>query len=165
MVTQNNYLTDLVNGDIIRVIQIGKREYRCGLSFLNVEVQELVSRHSYNILLIEEILYSISTNLNTKQHKDLMIDFFNRMKEKGIRQKDQSFKDRMLTDPYLNALKVVYGYALTCHKSQGGEWNEVFLYLDNKIQGIPKPGIYQWLYTAVTRAIKTLHIVDDWFIK
>lgn len=165
LVTQNNYLTNLVNGDLIRVIKTGKKEYRCGLSFLQVEVQELVSKYTYNVLLVEDILYSISTNLNNKQHKDLMIDYYFRMKEKGIKQKDQAFKDKMLTDPYLNALKAVYGYALTCHKSQGGEWNEVFLYLDNKIHGIPKPGIYQWLYTAVTRAKETLHIVNDWFIK
>ena len=71
----------------------------------------------------------------------------------------------MLTDPYLNALKSVYGYALTCHKSQGGEWDNIYLYLDNKIQGKPKPEVYQWMYTAVTRAKKKLHIVDDWFIK
>ena len=165
LVTQNNYLTNLVNGDLVKVIQTGKNEYRCGLSFLQVEVQELVSKHTFNVLLVEDILYSISTNLNNKQHKDLMIDYYHRMKEKGIKQKDQAFKDKMLTDPYLNALKAVYGYALTCHKSQGGEWNEVFLYLDNKIHGIPKPGIYQWLYTAVTRAKETLHIVNDWFIK
>lgn len=165
LVTQNNYLTNLVNGDLARVIKTGKKEYRCGLSFLQIEIQELVSKHSFNVLLVEDILYSISTNLNNKQHKDLMIDFYHRMKEKGIKQKDKFFKDKMLTDPYLNALKAVFGYALTCHKSQGGEWNEVFVYLDNKIHGIPKPSIYQWLYTAVTRAKETLHIVNDWYIK
>jgi len=165
LVTQNNYLTNLVNGDLIQIRKTGKKEYRCGLSFLQVEIQELVSKKVFNILLVEDILYSISTNLNSKQHKDLMIDFYHRMKDKGINQKDRKFKDRMLTDPYLNALKAVYGYALTCHKSQGGEWDEVFLYLDNKIHGIPKPGIYQWLYTAVTRAKENLHVVNDWFIK
>jgi len=165
LVTQNNYLTNLVNGDIIQVIQTGKKEFRCGLSFLYVEVKELVSKNRYNVLLVEDILYSISTNLNVKQHKDLMIDYFNRLKNQGIYQKDPEFRNRMMTDPYLNALKSVYGYALTCHKSQGGEWPEVFLYLDNKIHGIPKPGIYQWLYTAITRGKETLHVVNDWFIK
>jgi hypothetical protein len=58
----------------------------------------------------------------------------------------------MLKDPHLNALKAVHGYALTCHKGQGEEWNEVFLYLDNKIHGIKKPRIYQRFYTAMTRA-------------
>lgn len=165
MVTQNNYVSALVNGDQIVVKQIGSQEYRCGLSFLQVEVEELVSKKAYSLLLIEDILYSTTTNLNNKQHKDLMIDYYRRMQRKNISQKDKKFKENMLTDPYLNALKAVYGYAITCHKSQGGEWDEVFLYLDNKIHGIPKPSIYQWWYTAITRAKKNLHIVDDWFIK
>jgi ATP-dependent exoDNAse (exonuclease V) alpha subunit len=165
MVTQNNYLSNLVNGDLAVIIKTGKREYKCDLSFLQVQVQELSSKKNYNLLMIENILQSTSTNLNSKQHKDLMIDYFYRMKEIGINQKDRAFKDNMMKDPYLNALKAVYGYALTCHKSQGGEWEEVFLYLDNKIHGIPKPGIYQWWYTAITRAKKKLHIVNDWFIK
>ena len=165
MVTQNNYLTNLVNGDIIEVVQIGQKEFRCGITFLNVLVKELSSKTIYSVLLNVDILNSISTNLNNKQHKDLMVDYYSRMKNNGIKQKDKIFKDKMLTDPYLNGLKAVYGYALTCHKSQGGEWNEIFLYLDNKIHGIPKPGIYQWLYTAVTRAKERLHIKNDWYIK
>jgi ATP-dependent exoDNAse (exonuclease V) alpha subunit len=165
MVTQNNYLTSLVNGDIVQVVKTGKREIRCGLTFLNVQVLNFASKEHYNVLMVEDILYSISTNLNNKQHKDLMIDYYFRMKDKGIFQKSQGFKENMLTDPYLNALKAVYGYALTCHKAQGGEWEEIFLYLDNKIHGIPKPGIYQWMYTAITRAKNSLHLVNDWFIK
>jgi ATP-dependent exoDNAse (exonuclease V) alpha subunit len=165
MVTQNNYVSALVNGDQAIVKKIGQQEYRCGLSFLQVEVEELVSQKTYSLLLLEDILYSTGTNLNNKQHKDLMIDFFKRMQRKGIGQKDKKFQENMLSDPYLNALKAVFGYAITCHKSQGGEWEEVFLYLDNKIHGIPKPGIYQWWYTAVTRAKNNLHIIDDWFIK
>lgn len=165
MITQNNYLSALVNGDQVVVRKIGDQEYRCGLSFLQVVVEELVSKNKFTLLIIEDILYSTGTNLNSKQNKDLMIDYFKRMQSKGISQKDKKFKDNMLIDPYLNALKAVYGYAITCHKSQGGEWDEVFLYLDNKIHGIPKPGIYQWWYTAVTRAKNNLYIVDDWFIK
>jgi len=51
------------------------------------------------------------------------------------------------------------------NRNLGGEWNEIFLYLDNKIHGIKKPGIYQWLYTSVTRAKENLNVVNDWFIK
>jgi ATP-dependent exoDNAse (exonuclease V) alpha subunit len=164
MVTQNNYLTNLVNGDLVKVKDIGERESRCGLSFLAIEIEELVSKEIYRVNLVENILDSNSTNLDNKQHKDIFIDYYNRMKINGITQKDKAFKDNMMTDPYLNALKAVYGYALTCHKSQGGEWNNIYLYLDNKIQGIPRPQIYQWFYTAITRAKTSLHIVDDWFI-
>ena len=86
------------------------------------------------------------------------------LKDIGVNQKSQEFRNEMLVDPYLNGLKAVFGYAITCHKSQGGEWDEIFLYLDNKIHGIPKPAIYQWLYTAITRAKVRLHLVNDWFI-
>lgn len=165
MVTQNNYLTDLVNGDLVVVNQIGIREYRCGLSFLKVEVKELVSNSLHRILLIEDVLYSNATNLDQNQHRFLFVDYYKRMQKLGIKQKDKVFKENMLKDPYLNALRAVYGFALTCHKSQGGEWEEVFLYMDTKIQGVPRPYVYQWVYTAVTRARKTLHIVNDIFLR
>jgi hypothetical protein len=109
-------------------------------------------------------LNSTRTNISDKQHKDLFIDYFLRMKRLGIAQKDPEFKKNMMKDPYLNALRATYGYVVTCHKGQGGEWDEVFLYMDNKIQGLPRPSIYQWWYTAVTRAVDNLHLVDDWFI-
>ena len=164
LVTQNNYVSNFVNGDLIMVHQVGDKEFRCGLTFRKVEVSELSSDKLFNVLLVEDILYGNTTNLNNKQHKDLMIDYYQRMKSQGIFQKDPKFKENMLKDPYLNALKTVYGYALTCHKSQGGEWDEVFLYLDNKIHGLKKPGIYQWVYTSLTRARNQFHVVNDWFI-
>lgn len=165
MVTQNNYLSGLVNGDQVLVKQVGARESYCNLSFIRVEIEGLFSKKRSSQLLIENVLYSNGTNISNRQHKDLMIDFFVRMKKEGLSQKDKAFKEKMLSDPYLNALRTVYGYALTCHKSQGGDWNEVFLYLNNKIHGIPRPEIYQWWYTAVTRAKQTLHVINDWFIK
>ena len=164
MVTQNNYLVPLVNGDQVIVTGIGKREYRANLSFLYVRVMDLVEKKEYTLPMVEDLLSSRIANLNESQHKKLMLDFYLRMKKLGIKQNQLQFKDAMMKDPYLNALKAGYGYALTCHKSQGGEWSEVFLYLDNKIHGLSKPGIYQWWYTAITRAKNNLHVVNDWFV-
>ena len=70
-----------------------------------------------------------------------------------------------MTDPYLNALRAVYGYALTCHKAQGGEWEEVYLDIPRRISREPKASTYQWLYTAMTRAKGYLHIVDDFYVR
>ncbi|NLE34143.1 MAG: AAA family ATPase [Bacteroidales bacterium] len=165
MVTQNNYIVDLVNGDLVEILDVGASEYRAGMQFIEVEVRELASKEIYRTLLINDILISTAQNINEAQHRSLFIDYYKRMKELGIKQKSQAFKDGMLKDPYLNALRAVYGYALTCHKTQGGEWDEVYLYTDNKTTGIPQPGVYQWLYTAVTRAKKSLHCVDDWYMK
>lgn len=42
-----------------------------------------------------------------------------------------------------------YGYALTCHKAQGSQWDSVLI-LDES--GVFKAAAKQWLYTAITRA-------------
>lgn len=165
MITQNNHIHPLVNGDQVIVLHIGDREFRAGLYFIPVEIQELFSEQTYQLLLVENILKSGMSNLDEKQHKDLFIDFYHRMKNKGIDQKSSEFHRNMITDPYLNALRAVFGYALTCHKTQGGEWSKVYLYMDNKTLGMPKPEIYQWWYTAITRAKEEFYTVDDWFIK
>ena len=164
MVTQNNLPTGLVNGDFVRLLDTGDTTDVNGIKMIEVEIEELVSEDRFNTLLFLDVLHSGKTNISNDEHRELMIDYFYRMKEIGIKQKDPAFSERMRTDPYLNALRAVYGYAITCHKSQGGEWDEVYLYLDNKIHGIPKPHIYRWMYTAVTRATDILHVVDDWFI-
>jgi ATP-dependent exoDNAse (exonuclease V) alpha subunit len=164
LVTQNNYIVDLVNGDLVVVKWIGEREYRADLRFVTVEVEELTSKQSYRLLLIEDLLMNGQANINSLQHRNLIIDFAKRMRARNIKAKSKEFYDMMLGDPYLNALRSTYGYALTCHKSQGGEWNEVYLYMDKSIYAMKPPTIYQWCYTAVTRAKKNLHVVNNWVI-
>jgi len=165
LVTQNNYVVDLVNGDLVRVKRIGDREYRANLGFVNVEVEELSSKKNYRLLLLEDLLMNGQTNLNSHQHKSLIIDFAKRMRERSIRPKTRLFYEMMLKDPYLNALRTTYGYALTCHKSQGGEWCEVFLYLEKSLYRRRGVELYQWAYTAVTRAKDYLHIADNWLVR
>lgn len=104
------------------------------------------------------------TNLSQISQKALFIDFYYRMKDKKISSKSQEFKDNMKDDPYLNALRAVYGYAITCHKAQGGEWEDVYLDIPRYLSHNPTRATYQWLYTAVTRASNRLHVVDDFFI-
>lgn len=58
-----------------------------------------------------------------------------------------------LDDPYLNALKIKYGYAITCHKSQGGEWDNVFIYPEFPYD----ESRLRWLYTSITRAKSELY--------
>ena len=86
------------------------------------------------------------------------------MKRKGIRQGRDEFNRQMMKDPYLNALRAVFGYALTCHKAQGGEWEYVFLDIPRSVPGMAKPYVYQWVYTAMTRAKQELYIVDDFWV-
>lgn len=164
LVTQNNYISGLMNGDQVVVTEVMLMERRAGLTFLKVSVEELVTRKTYTQLLIAEILYHNQTNLTEEQQKELLIDFYRRMKEQGIGQRSDEFKKMMLRDSYLNALRTVFGYALTCHKAQGGEWEHVYLDIPRNLPGIEKPYVYQWIYTAMTRASKELYVVDDFWV-
>jgi ATP-dependent exoDNAse (exonuclease V) alpha subunit len=79
------------------------------------------------------------------------------MKDYAKEAKYKQFQ-KVKTNPYFNALQVKFSYAITCHKSQGGQWNTVFIeqpYLPN---GIDKDYI-RWLYTAVTRAKSKLYLI------
>lgn len=164
LVTQNNYITGLMNGDLVTVQSTGNRQRRAGLTFLEVTVKELFTGKTFNQLMVEEILYANQTNLSQPQQKELMIDFYYRMKDRKIAQHTKLFNQMMLEDPYLNALRAVYGYALTCHKSQGGEWEHVYLDIPRYLASSEKPFVYQWMYTAMTRASKELYTEDDFWI-
>lgn len=167
LITQNNLISGLMNGDMVKVTQIGKSIQKAGLSFQYIEVEEVVTKRKYSQYLIMEILHAQGqTNLTQTQQTFLFIDFFQRMKRIGIHPKKnpKSFQEEMRRDPFLNALRGIYGYAITCHKAQGGEWKEVYLDIPKKLSFQPTQNNYQWLYTAVTRARENLHIAEDFFL-
>ena len=63
-------------------------------------------------------------------------------------------------NPYYNALQVKYAYAMTCHKSQGGQWKAVFIdqgYIPEEQMGV---AYFRWLYTALTRATDRVYLVN-----
>ena len=67
---------------------------------------------------------------------------------------------KMKADPHYNALQVKYAYAVTCHKAQGGQWQNVFLDQGYMSDEYLTPDYFRWLYTAFTRATKTLYLVN-----
>ena len=164
LITQNNMISGLMNGDLGVIEDVVIQERRAGLTFLKVSIKELFTQQVYSQLMIADVLYGNQTNITQPQQKELYIDFYFRMKDKGIKQKSSTFKQCMLTDPYLNALRAVFGYALTCHKAQGGEWDYVYLDIPRNVPALNKPYVYQWVYTAMTRAKKGLYIVEDFWV-
>jgi ATP-dependent exoDNAse (exonuclease V) alpha subunit len=69
--------------------------------------------------------------------------------------------DNMQNDPYLNALRVKYGYAITCHKAQGSEWPEVFVHLEKSMFFQEREYQYRWTYTALSRAEQKVHLINN----
>ncbi len=107
-------------------------------------------------LMLENLLASDNRDLDRLQLQALWVHFLAR--HPGLTPKAESFFDTLRQDPYWNALRVKYAYALTCHKAQGSEWNEVHLAL-----GYLRPHEdithARWLYTALTRASQQLNIL------
>ena len=63
-------------------------------------------------------------------------------------------------DEYYNALQVKFGYAITCHKAQGGQWAHIYLDQGYMTDEMLTPDYIHWLYTAFTRATEHLYLVN-----
>ncbi|GAB3907675.1 ATP-dependent DNA helicase [Mucilaginibacter boryungensis] len=164
LVTQNNYKIPLTNGDFVTVLALGEYKSRMELRFQKVRIKAHASDIEYDTLLSLDALDSEKGTLDTEQQKLLMIDFNNRMNIKDIKSNSAEYKKNWKDDEYLNCIRASYGYGVTCHKSQGGEWNEVFLFLDKSMYGMDVPELCKWWYTAITRAKTQLNLVKDWWV-
>ena len=109
--------------------------------------------------------------LRPEETQALFINFKNRHPD--LKPHTAEFKKAIIDDEYFNCLLMKYGYAVTCHKAQGGEWDNVFTVWDHDNQkkfdclkdpqirrGKDNLGFYRWAYTAVTRAAKTLFALN-----
>ena len=74
--------------------------------------------------------------------------------------KSQVFVDALSKDPYYNALRVKFGYAITCHKAQGGEWKSVFIKCSTYHRNQKTKDYFRWFYTAITRSTDKLYLLD-----
>ena len=81
-----------------------------------------------------------------------------RAREKGLKQNSPEYLEAMSQDQWLNALRAKFGYAVTCHKAQGGEWTHCFLNISETLEMLEPEQRFRWLYTAVTRARSRLDI-------
>ncbi len=123
--------------------------------------------------LLENFLYG-DNYLRPEETQALYVDFTTR--HKGLKPKTEEFKDAIIKDEYFNCLLIKYGYAVTCHKAQGGEWDNVFTIWDHENQkdfdcftqkqlkrSKDNEGFYRWAYTAITRASETLFALNPPF--
>ncbi|MBK7441018.1 MAG: AAA family ATPase [Bacteroidetes bacterium] len=164
LVTQNNYKVPLTNGDFVVVTSLGEIRIQANLHFQSVRVRAVLSETDYEILLALDVLYNRTNNFTKEQNKAIMVDFNRRMKSKGIKGNSDRYREEMMKDDFLNCLRATYGYAVTCHKSQGGEWDNIFLFLEKSMYGMRQPELFRWWYTAVTRTKVELNLANDWWL-
>lgn len=113
--------------------------------------------HFFKAKIIEDLLYSKEPTLSSDQNKALYLDFC--IRNPHLKRKSTEFKHALKTDPYFNSLRLKFGYAITCHKAQGSEWNHVFVKCKSH-QSQLTADYFRWLYTAITRTAKNLYLLD-----
>jgi exodeoxyribonuclease-5 len=167
MIVRNNYhwLEEdspagfLANGDFVEVMKIKKEEELHGHRFMQVTLRlcDYEDHPPIEAKILLDTLHSSESALNKESNKklyDSVCEDYQHISKKKERM------DSIKKDPYLNALQVKFAYALTCHKSQGGQWKAVFVdqgYL--KEDQIDQEYI-RWLYTAITRATHEIFLVN-----
>ncbi|MHC5354145.1 ATP-dependent DNA helicase [Myroides sp. LJL115] len=165
MVVRNNYfwlkdssVTDFIaNGDIIEVLQIYNTKELYGLRFAEVKVRmiDYPTMASFDTIICLDTLTSESPALtyaqNNALYQEVLLDY------PECTSRYQQMK-KVKENPYFNALQVKFSYAITCHKSQGGQWDVVFIEQPYLPDGIDVEYI-RWLYTAMTRAKSKLYLI------
>ena len=155
---QNNRIDFIANGDIIRVEKVIRTEEAHGSRFAEIRV----TLPDYDDLEMEvkvllDVIELEAPSLNYDQQKTLYMSVAEDYP--GIVNKRQ-MATKIAVDPYYNALQVKFAYAVTCHKSQGGQWKSVFLDQGYFTDEMLTLDYLRWLYTAFTRASEQLYIVN-----
>ena len=118
--------------------------------------------HFFEAIILENLLYSEHSRLTSDESKALYLDFC--IRHQHLKRRSLEFKETLKSDPYFNALRLKFGYAITCHKAQGSEWNHVFVKCKTH-QNQSSEGYFRWFYTAITRTSNKLYLLDPPTIK
>ncbi len=173
MVVKNNYywLKEkdeagfIANGDIIEVLEIFSFQDLYGFKFAKVKIRmvDYPNQIPFETVLLLDTIKSESPSLTYEQsnklYEEVMKDY------EHLNTKYAKFQ-KVKENEFFNALQVKFSYAITCHKSQGGQWNTVFIEQPYLPEGIDRDYI-RWLYTAMTRAKDKLYLIgfkDDCFV-
>lgn len=173
MVVKNNYFwikpnSDagfIANGDIIEILEIYEFKDLYGFRFARVKVQmvDYPKMKPFETTIMLDTLNINAPSLPYEESNKL----YEEVKKDYIDIKSNYKKYlKVKNNPYFNALQVKFSYAMTCHKSQGGQWHTVFVEQPYLPDGINKEYL-RWLYTACTRATERLYLIgfkDNFFI-
>jgi len=172
MVVKNNYfwLKDstevefIANGDIIEVLRIYKYQDIYGYRFVDCRIRLIDFDLEADVKLMLNVLYEDTPALSGEKNKEIYYKILEDYSE--IKSKKKQYES-VRNNEYFNAIQVKFAYAVTCHKSQGGQWKSVFIdqgYIEKEGIGIE---YLRWLYTALTRATEKVYLVNfpDYFFK
>ncbi len=155
----NNTISFIANGDMAEIRKIKHFEDMYGFRFADVELSFTDYPDAPNIeaKILLDTLNSNSPSLTNEESQQL----FTAIEEDymDIPNRRERYKE-MKKNPWFNALQVKFAYALTCHKTQGGQWNSVFIDSSLNLKETLEVEDLRWLYTALTRAQERVYFVN-----
>lgn len=167
MVVKNNYFVlepdspagFIANGEFAEIRKIITFEEEYGFRFADVELQLLdyPEMTPFRAKVFLDTLHSNTPSLSQEESNKLYLKVSENYRDISSKKK---FKEAIQNDEHLNALQIKFAYALTCHKSQGGQWKAVFIDQGNVQEMEKTTEHYRWLYTAITRSEKEVFLIN-----
>ncbi|MCE7039515.1 ATP-dependent RecD-like DNA helicase [Dyadobacter sp. CY312] len=167
MVVRNNYsVLDedspagfIANGDFVELLKIRRTQEMHGFRFADVilRLTDYEKQPEFDAKIILDTLHSASPSLSNEDNRKL----YDAVQEDYVDIKSKKERmEAMRKDPFLNALQVKFAYALTTHKSQGGQWSAVFIDQGYLPEEQVNTEFIRWLYTAITRATDEVFLMN-----
>lgn len=168
IVARNNYFWTskikgfdfIANGDIAIVSRVYGTESKYDFRFADVTLYLPYREKEIECKILLDTLSSETPTISGERMNTLMHLILTDPDNASMVKSSSAQIKVLKTNPYFNALQVKYGYAVTCHKAQGGQWKNVFVdmaYIPPEAQGID---FYRWLYTATTRASQNIYYIN-----
>ena len=167
MVVRNNYfwLAEgskagfIANGDMVEVMRIYEINelYDCRFARISVRLIDYPDEENLECIVLLDTLTSESPAMTYEEYKKLYDEV---AKDYADIPKRAKRNKEIKQNPYFNALQVKFAYAITCHKSQGGQWENVFVEQGYFSSDMLSKEYFRWLYTALTRTTKKLHLIN-----
>jgi len=163
MVVRNNYFWldekseagFLANGDIIEVTRIKEIIERYGFKFAkaSIRLMDYENENEIDTILLLDTINSESPSLKYDEYKKLYT-------EVGLDYKGQKdINKKIKENEFFNAIQIKFGYSITCHKAQGGQWKNVFIDIGYFKKEMLNKNYLRWLYTAFTRSTENLYLI------
>ena len=172
MINKNNYfwtekyenLPFLANGDMLEIVRLRNMREIYGYRFVDAQLRALDYDWEIDAVLWIDTLYSDSPEATQKMQRDLFSKIAEDYPE--LQHNKKELVKTIYQSPYYNALQMRFAYAITGHKSQGGQWKRVFIdpYIGGRESAVNDRSVdarsfYRWIYTAITRATEQVYIL------
>ncbi|WP_257222325.1 ATP-dependent RecD-like DNA helicase [Acinetobacter sp. YH12120] len=128
------------------------------LEFQDIELRKEDSFSSIKCKVLHDKIWNEENDTSTKELQALVIHFKQRYPH--LKRGTPEYKQAIQNDPYINALYLRFGYAMTCHKAQGGEWENVYINLARPQNDLKTLNGFKWTYTALTRSKKYAYLIN-----